>query len=206
MNRELFSEDRAPLHHYIPDGKALNPEEEAVRYEKTMQSLPVHLAFLGVGPNKTCHIGFNGPGTPFSSKTHVVNLDKDTITANAPFFDGNKDKVPTQAITQGIQTICGQLENDGVVRGGADRIIMLITGKHKQDAAKLTLEAPIMTKYPSTALRRHGVWERTTILLDSDAAETLDPKTLTKSNVHIVVSKNTNIETFATDNVPLFSS
>ena len=32
------------------------------------------------------HIGFNEPGTPFDSQTHLVELDQSTIEANARFL------------------------------------------------------------------------------------------------------------------------
>ena len=57
---------------------------------------------MGIGRNG--HIGFNEPGTPFDSQTHLVDLDQSTIEANARFFDKIED-VPTQAISMGIKNI-----------------------------------------------------------------------------------------------------
>ena len=66
-----------------------------------MSDHPVDLQILGIGRNG--HIGFNEPGTPFDSQTHLVELDQSTIEANARFFDKIED-VPTQAISMGIKT------------------------------------------------------------------------------------------------------
>lgn len=62
-----------------------NPEEECVRYEREIEEHGgIDLQILGIGRNG--HIGFNEPGTPFSSKTHVVKLTESTREANRPFL------------------------------------------------------------------------------------------------------------------------
>jgi glucosamine-6-phosphate deaminase len=101
MQQHLFSHvNLPPGNTHIPSGIAKEPEKEALRYEGLLETLgPVDLLVLGLGTNG--HIGFNEPGTPFSSITHVAALTPATIEANARFF-ASIDEVPRQAITMVI--------------------------------------------------------------------------------------------------------
>lgn len=49
-------------------------------------------------------LGFNEPGTPFDSVTHIVDLTESTIKANSRYFK-NEDDVPKQAISMGLANI-----------------------------------------------------------------------------------------------------
>ncbi len=73
---------------------------------------------LGVGTNG--HIAFNEPGTPFSSRTHVVELEQSTIESNFP----GRDSYPTTAITMGLHDIYHK----------SNEIILLAWGEGKRDA------------------------------------------------------------------------
>lgn len=57
----------------------------------------------GIGPDG--HIAFNEPGSSLVSRTRVKTLARDTIVANARFFDGDLSKVPTMALTVGVGTV-----------------------------------------------------------------------------------------------------
>lgn len=57
----------------------------------------------GIGPDG--HIAFNEPGSSLVSRTRVKTLAKDTIIANARFFNGDLSKVPTNALTVGVGTV-----------------------------------------------------------------------------------------------------
>ena len=57
----------------------------------------------GIGPDG--HIAFNEPGSSLVSRTRVKTLARDTIMANARFFDGDLSKVPTMALTVGVGTV-----------------------------------------------------------------------------------------------------
>ena len=74
---------------------------------------------LGIGSNG--HIGFNEPGTHFSSRTRVVQLAEQTHIDNGRFFTAQHE-VPTHAITIGIQDILETKE-----------IILAATGRNKAD-------------------------------------------------------------------------
>jgi len=59
--------------------------------------------FTGIGSDG--HIAFNEPGSSLLSRTRVKTLAKDTIEANARFFDNDISKVPTLALTVGVGTV-----------------------------------------------------------------------------------------------------
>ena len=138
--------------HFL-DGAAHDLEAEAARYESLIEREGgVDLQILGIGSNG--HIGFNEPGSPFDSRTRVVELSHSTIRDNARFFD-DPAQVPRRALSQGIGTI---LE--------ARRVLLLADGSGKKPAVGAALNGPVTTALPASALRtRPGV----TVLVDSAA-------------------------------------
>lgn len=105
------------------------------------------LTILGIGTNG--HIAFNEPGSPFDSKTRVVDLDKQTIEDNARFFN-SIDEVPTQAITMGLDTIMKSKE-----------ILLIAQGKKKLDIIQKAMFGDITEDIPASILQKH---ENLTIL------------------------------------------
>src|SRR6185312_15367162 len=96
MDEHLFSRvNLEPRNCRIPDGSASHLDAECARYECLIREAGgVDLAILGIGRNG--HIGFNEPGTPFDSRTHVVEVTAETRVANRwSFPDG---RVPTHAM------------------------------------------------------------------------------------------------------------
>lgn len=69
----------------------------------TQSALTCVAPCLGIGPDG--HIAFNEPGSSLLSRTRVKTLARDTILANARFFDGDLSKVPTMALTVGVATV-----------------------------------------------------------------------------------------------------
>ncbi|WP_078381172.1 glucosamine-6-phosphate deaminase [Sutcliffiella halmapala] len=143
MNKHLFTHiDITKQNVFIPDGLAENLEDECKRYEQLLQDKgPVDVQILGLGENG--HIGFNEPGTPFTSRTHVVELTESTRQANARFFPSLED-VPTHAITMGIASIMN-----------AKEIILLVSGKNKADAFERLLHGKISEDFPASILKNH---------------------------------------------------
>src|SRR5690554_186558 len=127
MNEQLFHAIDIPEHQtHIPNGMAEDMDEECQRYEALIKEKGgIDLQLLKIGVNG--HIGFNEPGTPFDSRTHVVPLTESTREANSRFFN-SMDEVPTHAVTMGIQTI---LE--------AKKIVLLASGASKQEAMRRLL-------------------------------------------------------------------
>lgn len=127
---------------HVPDGLAADPEAECRRYDALVESLGgTDLQLLGMGHNG--HIGFNEPGPAFVRETHVVDLAKSTIEANARFF-AHRDEVPRQAITMGIGTIMS-----------AKRVLVAVSGADKAEAVRKAFCGPITPEMPASILQLH---------------------------------------------------
>ncbi|RFU66972.1 glucosamine-6-phosphate deaminase [Peribacillus saganii] len=154
MYEKLFQYiDIPPEHTHIPNGIADDPVREAERYDKLIEQLGgVDLQILGIGHNG--HIGFNEPGTSFSSRTHIVKLENSTRMANSRLFN-KVDEVPSQAITMGISSILESKE-----------ILLLASGSAKAPAIKHLLSEDVSENFPASALKLH---KNVTIIADSAA-------------------------------------
>jgi glucosamine-6-phosphate deaminase len=154
MNQNLFSHlDINENHTHIPNGAANVLEQECLRYEQLIKELGgVDLQLLGIGQNG--HIGFNEPGTAFSSRTHIVTLAQNTREANARFFN-SLEKVPTHAITMGIASILDSKE-----------ILLLVSGERKAEALNKFVNGEICEEFPASALKYH---KNVTVIADKDA-------------------------------------
>lgn len=143
MDKNLFSKINLRKEQtHIPKGDAVDHLIEAQKYEERIQQAGgIDLQVLGIGKNG--HIGFNEPGTSFSSRTHVVDLTLSTREANQLFFN-SLDEVPKKAISMGIATIMESKE-----------ILLLISGPSKNDAYKRLLHGAIDEQFPASILKRH---------------------------------------------------
>ncbi|MFB3170482.1 glucosamine-6-phosphate deaminase [Neobacillus sp. 179-C4.2 HS] len=154
MRQNLFNHiDINENQTHIPNGAADDLEQECVRYEQLIKELGgVDLQLLGIGQNG--HIGFNEPGTPFSSRTHIVTLAENTRIANSRFFN-SLEEVPTHAITMGIASILESKE-----------ILLLVSGEKKSEALLKFMNGDISEEFPASALKHH---QNVTVIADRDA-------------------------------------
>lgn len=135
MNRNLFD------HIEIDRFNVWFPSLEKV-YDDVIDNMGgLDLTILGIGTNG--HIAFNEPGSPFDSKTRLVNLDKQTIEDNSRFFD-SVDEVPTQAITMGLDTILKSKE-----------IVLIAQGKKKLEIIQKAMFGDITEDIPASILQKH---------------------------------------------------
>ncbi len=143
----------------IPRGDAPDPVAECARYEARIRALGgVDLQLLGIGVNG--HVGFNEPGSPTDSRTRLVDLTESTIRANSRFYQGDKTKVPRQAITMGIGTILDARE-----------LLILASGKNKAPILdKLAALPHAIPDIPASALVGHP---HISFFLDQDAAHSV---------------------------------
>lgn len=161
METKLFNDvDISKDQVRVPNGIAQDLEKECNDYETAIKEAGgIDVQLLGIGING--HIGFNEPGTSFSSKTHVVDLEESTIQANARFFD-SIDEVPTKAISMGIDTIMQSKE-----------IILLVSGASKADALAKLMNGEVTEDVPASILQNHP---HVTVIADEAALSLVDGK------------------------------
>ena len=157
MNTNLFDHiDIDPARTHVPSGLDTSDEALAAYDEAIAAAGGVEMQLLGLGVNG--HIGFNEPGTPFGSLTHVVELTESTREANKRFF-ASIDDVPTHAATMGIRTVMN-----------ARRLMLIATGENKADAVAAAINGPVSEACPASALQLHP---QVIVLLDEAAASKL---------------------------------
>ena len=155
MNKHLF--DKKPFKEtFVPNGKAEDLDAASAEYEKIIDAHPVDIQILGIGQNG--HIGFNEPGTPLDSLTHVFELTESTINANKRYFDKVED-VPTRAVSMGIGSI---------MKG--KKMILMAYGEAKAEAIKGMIDGPVTTDMPASALQNH---QDVVVIIDDAAASKL---------------------------------
>ena len=144
---------------HIPDGiiKKDKIDEYCVNYEKQIVDFGgIDFQLLGIG--RTGHIGFNEPGSNYSSLTRLVHLDYMTRNDARKSFYGIEN-VPTTAITMGIRTI-----------RKSKRIVLMAWGNNKSTVVQKAIEGEIDSNIPSSFLQKHN---NVTFVLDESASEHL---------------------------------
>lgn len=138
-------------------GDAPDPEAECAVHEAAIAAAGgIDLQVLGIGRNG--HIGYNEPGTPFSSRAHVAPLAPETREAAAAAF-GAFELVPLRGVTLGIQSILA-----------ARQVMLLASGAEKAGAVKAALRGPVTPEVPASALQGHPAL---TVVVDAAAAALL---------------------------------
>ncbi len=143
---------------HVPEGSGLDPHAEARTYEELRaEAGGVELQLLGIGSNG--HLAFNEPGSPFESRTRVVELTEQTRRDNSRFFDGDVEAVPRQAITQGLATIMESRE-----------LILLALGEAKARVLAQALHEEPTPELPASVIQNHP---QVTVLVDAEAGKLL---------------------------------
>lgn len=147
-----------PSQVHAPDVDQHDLDAAAADYERELDQLGgVDVQLLGIGRNG--HIGFNEPGTPFDSLTHLTPLDTSTRDDNARFF-AQPGEVPLAAITQGLATI-----------RRSRSIVLIATGPAKRPVMGHLLSGRVSLDLPASCLHQHP---DVTIVGDRDALGDLD--------------------------------
>lgn len=143
MRQNLFDHINIPPENtHIPDGLTRDVARTCAEYDSMVSSLGgTDIQLLGIGDNG--HIAFNEPHSFFFAQTHLVDLDEDTIKANARFFASEAD-VPRQAITMGMRSIFS-----------AKLILLLASGPNKASAIAKMIKGPIDPQLPASILQLH---------------------------------------------------
>jgi glucosamine-6-phosphate deaminase len=141
-----------------PDGTAEDVQAACAAYDKALADAGgVDLQLLGIGTDG--HIGFNEPCSSLASRTRIKTLTDQTRVDNARFFDDDIEQVPRHVITQGIGTILESRHS-----------ILLATGEGKAEAVARTVEGPVASVVPASALQLHP---HATVVVDEAAASKL---------------------------------
>ena len=162
MNENLF--DHININKkltFVPDGTITDLDEVrefCIWYETQIDNIGgINYQVLGIGANG--HIGFNEPGSSLGSLTRIKTLTERTRQDNARFFDNDITQVPQYAVTMGIGTILK-----------AKKVLLLATGRNKGNAVAASLEGPVTSKCPASALQLH---QFATYVVDEEAAAKL---------------------------------
>lgn len=156
MQQNLFAHVNINPHNiHIPDGTIRGDYERFCKsYEDAIrQAGGIDLQLLGIGRNG--HIGFNEPTSSLGSRTRLKVLNQETIDDNAKSFAPGEES-PRCAITMGIGSI---LE--------ARKILLLATGASKAAAVAKSIEGPVTSAVPASALQLHP---EVTFVIDDPAA------------------------------------
>ncbi len=158
MDQNLFRHvdiRRENIHHL--QGQPADIEAHCLAYEKEIKSVGgIDVQILGIGKNG--HIAFNEPGSALSSRTRLKILTRETVEANRPFFNDERE-VPRFCLTMGIGTI---LETK--------MILLLASGKEKAKIVARAIEGPVTASVPASALQSHP---RAKFVIDEAAASEL---------------------------------
>lgn len=150
--------DKQPKNIFLIDGEAQDTDKEIARYKTILDQYPRDVQLLGLGTNG--HIGANEPGTPFDSTMFLAKHDDSTIQSTMKEYGIEREEAPTEMLTLGFTEICE-----------AEKVIVIVSGKHKAEAVKALLEGEITTDCPATALRNH---DNAIVIIDEDAASLLE--------------------------------
>lgn len=148
-----------PQRVHLPNGLCDSLEQQCMDYHNLIQQLGgIDWQLLGIGTNG--HIGFNEPGTSFSSQVHVVDLSPQTRRDNSRFFT-DTSQMPTRAITLGLGDIIE-----------AKQILLLATGANKAQIIADLYHSEVDEALPASILKTHP---NVRILVDEAAAQLLPP-------------------------------
>lgn len=133
-----------------------DPEKIREDFSNATKDLVINLQILGIGRNG--HVGFNEPGTPASSRTHLVHLATSTVQDLDPLHWQATDQ-PIRAVTRGIADIYE-----------TQKLILLAFGSAKAEAIKGAVLDPVSTDCPASLLREHQNFH---VFIDAEAASLL---------------------------------
>lgn len=159
MRENFFSKvDVQKENIHILNGNAKDLDAECARYEEQIKNLGGIRLFMG-GIGADGHVAFNEPFSSLSSRTRVKTLTLDTKIMNSRFFDGDIRKVPSRAMTVGVQTVMD-----------SDEVLILVNGHAKAQALQKTIEGPVSQSCTCSALQLH---KKGIIVCDESACDEL---------------------------------
>jgi len=159
MREHLFGEINISEENiHFPPSEGPELAEKCLRHEEEIrQAGGIDIQLLGIGSNG--HIGFNEPTSSLASRTRIKTLTEKTLRDNSRFYEDPSEQ-PQVASTLGIGTILD-----------ARRILLQAYGDKKAEAVKASVEGPISSFWPGSALQMHA---DVTFVLDESSAAHLE--------------------------------
>jgi glucosamine-6-phosphate deaminase len=158
MHKYLFSGlNIHPSRIHFPPTQGPDLPGQCRKYEERIkESGGIVIQLLGIGSNG--HIGFNEPTSSLASRTRIKTLTEKTLRDNSRFYQPHEPQ-PQMAATMGIGTI---LETK--------KILLQAFGLKKADAVRATVEGPVSSFWPASALQLHP---DVSLFLDAESASKL---------------------------------
>jgi glucosamine-6-phosphate deaminase len=160
LKEHLFERVQPGRVEYI-DGNAPDLQAECDRYAALLSERPLDIVCAGIGENG--HMAFNDPHVAdFDDPKTVKIVELDRTCRMQQVHDGafaTLGDVPTHALTLTMPTLMS-----------ARWIYCIVPGPSKREAVCRTVNGPISTACPATAMRRH---DHAVLYLDTEAAKDL---------------------------------
>lgn len=142
-----------PSQYFLFDSLAENVEAECKKMDAVIaEKGGIDIMLVGIGMNG--HIGFNEPGTSFTSLSHVIELDDTTKSVGQKYF---KEKT---VLHKGITIGLGHLMN-------AKKVFLKADGKRKAEVIKKTVEGEVNESFPASIMQQHA---NGFVVVDEEAA------------------------------------
>ncbi len=143
----------------IPGEQTDRPSRVCLAYEDALYTNPPKLVCCGIGENG--HLAFNDPPVAdFHDPVRVKVVKLDKMCREQQLHDGcfeSLEDVPTHAYTLTIPALTA-----------APRVIAVVPGARKAEAALATLRGPVHESCPASILREHP---HASLYLDRDSAK-----------------------------------
>ena len=153
--RQVVRPLNIPMENYImPPTCSDDFERECRDFERAIEARGgVDLQILGIGENG--HLGFNQPGTPFSSTTWLSRMDEQ-LDERIRRESGSASDANLGGLTLGIRNLMQ-----------SRKVILAANGKNKTEIVQKALYGPICEAVPASVLQLHPFLE---VILDPEAA------------------------------------
>jgi glucosamine-6-phosphate deaminase len=161
---EKFIRKAGITQYHLLDGEG-DPGEVIRRVGDALRSVPVDIAFAGIGENG--HLAFNDPPADFETHEPYLIVQLDEACRRQQVGEGwfaDISEVPRQAISMSVHQILQARE-----------IIAVVPDARKAHAVKLCVEGEISPMAPASILRSHPA---TTLYLDEESSSRLTPAKL----------------------------
>lgn len=150
--------------YHLFNAQSNNLQQECTKMDEFIKAKGgIDIMIVGIGMNG--HIGFNEPGTSFTSLSHVAELEDITKEVGRKKYF-NEPVVLEKGITIGL----GHLMN-------AKKVILIANGTKKKEVIRKTVEGRITEIFPASIMQQH---KNGIVVIDEEAAKDLTPIPLQK--------------------------